>query len=36
MSLEVLIFLALVCLLAGWVHGALGLAFRWWPRLLRH
>jgi len=27
MSLEVLIFLALVCLLAGWVHGALGFGF---------
>jgi len=27
MSLEALIFLALVCLLAGWVHGALGFGF---------
>ena len=27
MSLEVLIFLALVCLLSGWVHGALGFGF---------
>ena len=27
MSLEVLIILALVCLLAGWVHGALGFGF---------
>jgi uncharacterized membrane protein YfcA len=26
-SFEVLIFLALVCLLAGWVHGALGFGF---------
>ena len=27
MSVEALIFLALVCLLAGWVHGALGFGF---------
>lgn len=27
MSLEVLVFLGLVCLLAGWVHGALGFGF---------
>ena len=27
MSLEVLVFLALICVLAGWVHGALGFGF---------